>query len=861
MDVMERALNNQNVVKNNDRTLALESLYEKRLHALIISCSGVIYRMSPDWSEMHQLQGNGFFFNTENTKGDWLHDYIHPDDQIHVTLAINKAIQAKSVYQLEHRFLQADGSLRWASSRAIPIMNENGEIVEWFGEAYDITERKKREENLSFLAEISKDLSNLSSANEIMNTIGEKIGRHLNITNCLFAEVNELKDELIVRYAWHHEDDLNVIGERKLSSFVTEEFRKIAREGKTVIINNTQTDRRTNANRYEALNIHTYVSVPFHRDKEWKYLFTITDTIARKWSKGEIELIEEVTNRIFPRLERAYAEEAMRISEEKYRTFFEHISEGLSIFEIIYNSSGNPKDFRYIEINRAYEDHTGLKAINIIGKTLLDVIPDLEQSWIDVLVNVAVSGESIRYENYNQSTQNHYETFVFSPKKDHVALLLRNITERKKLEVELKSQKELFEVVIENMHDALAIYNPMGELIFLNAKSRKMYPHLDEKTTLNSAYNNFQFFDLDHNVLPIEKLPTARVIKGEKIRNEKILIKRPDRNQYTEINATPNFDENGHITSVVVSHRDISDMIQNQQTLKEQQEKLIKTEKEKSETLEAAIKLKDEFLYLITHEFKTPMTVICSALQAIDFICKGDVTERMGRYLNSIKINTNRQLRLVNNLLDITKINSGNIHLKMSNFDIVYVTKSIVKSVEIYASQKRVTINFVSTLAKKEIYIDEEKFERILLNLLSNALKFTTPDTFIYVSVSVVKHDKKNFISIVVKDEGVGIPLEKQKVIFERFGQADTSLSRRAEGTGLGLYLVTLLVRAMGGEISVQSEEGKGSAFTVLLPATKPKLFNEVDISKEIIINNQFNSGDDRIIQAISTEFSDIYFD
>lgn len=288
------------------------------------------------------------------------------------------------------------------------------------------------------------------------------------------------------------------------------------------------------------------------------------------------------------------------------------------------------------------------------------------------------------------------------------------------------------------------------------------------------------------------------------------------------------------------------------------EESLWRAEKEKRETIEAAMKLKDEFLYLISHEFKTPIAVISSALQTIEAVLKDSISERLGRYLNIIKVNTNRQLRLVNNLLDITRYNSGHIKLNNNIRDIVSITKSIVSSIEIFARQKQINLNFMSSLIKKEIYVDDEKFERIILNLLSNALKFTPNGKDVHVSLSITNHKDKEFIGVSVKDEGIGIPIDKQRVIFERFGQADTSLSRRAEGTGLGLYLVNLLIKVMGGEILLDSEPGQGSTFTVLLPIEEPGAFEEKSFCNA---SSQFISYDERVIQAALIEFSDIYFD
>jgi signal transduction histidine kinase len=121
---------------------------EERFRALVTASSDAMYRMSPNWSEMRQLGGGNFIADTEAPRRTWLEEYIPPDDQLHVMAVINKAIQTKSIFELEHRVMRVDGSLGWTFSRAIPLLDANGEIVEWFGAASDITERKLAEEAL-----------------------------------------------------------------------------------------------------------------------------------------------------------------------------------------------------------------------------------------------------------------------------------------------------------------------------------------------------------------------------------------------------------------------------------------------------------------------------------------------------------------------------------------------------------------------------------------------------------------------------------------------------------------------------------------------------------------------------------------
>jgi len=275
----------------------------------------------------------------------------------------------------------------------------------------------------------------------------------------------------------------------------------------------------------------------------------------------------------------------------------------------------------------------------------------------------------------------------------------------------------------------------------------------------------------------------------------------------------------------------------------------ITQEVEQKKYVENLARFKDEFLYSITHEFKTPLVVISAALQAMETLCKDELTDGIKRYLNRIKQNTFRQIRLVNNLLDIARIEAGHIKIFKKNMDIVAVTRLITESVSMFADLKGVKLFFYSDINKKIIAIDEEKYERIMLNLLSNAIKFTPKGNSVYVEVL----SREGYVEIQVKDSGIGIPKDKIKTIFERFGQVDSSMSRNAEGTGIGLSVVRMFVDAMGGKISVISEENVGSTFTVTLPDVITECGYENDCLGDLCDNS--------LIQAIKIEFSDIYFD
>ncbi|MGV3664122.1 MAG: ATP-binding protein [Prosthecobacter sp.] len=183
----------------------------------------------------------------------------------------------------------------------------------------DITERKRREVNLAFLADIAADLSRLSSADEIMQAVGARTGGFLKISSCNFVNVDEARDELKLVHGWTVNAATDVRHPLRIADYLGEEFRPACRAGDTIVVRDTAADPRTDAAAYAGLEISAFVIVPFHRDGEWRHFLAITDAQPRDWRADEVEVFQEVASRVFPRLERARVEEALRESEERQR--------------------------------------------------------------------------------------------------------------------------------------------------------------------------------------------------------------------------------------------------------------------------------------------------------------------------------------------------------------------------------------------------------------------------------------------------------------------------------------------------------------------------------------------------------------
>lgn len=216
----------------------------------------------------------------------------------------------------------------------------------------------------------------------------------------------------------------------------------------------------------------------------------------------------------------------------------------------------------------------------------------------------------------------------------------------------------------------------------------------------------------------------------------------------------------------------------------------------------------------MSHELRTPINVILSALDMMEI--SGFDAEKGEKYAGLIRHNSYRLQRIVSNILDITKVDSGFYKLNMHNYDIVTFTEDTVMSILHYAENKGLKIIFDTEVEEHIVQFDLPSMERVLLNLLSNAIKFTKDGGTIFVNLTMDEEAGKIFID--VKDTGIGIAPENVDTIFDRFIQVNKSTTRDNEGTGIGLSIVKKLMNLMGGDCVVESQLHVGTTFRLVLP-------------------------------------------
>ncbi len=252
----------------------------------------------------------------------------------------------------------------------------------------------------------------------------------------------------------------------------------------------------------------------------------------------------------------------------------------------------------------------------------------------------------------------------------------------------------------------------------------------------------------------------------------------------------------------------------------ERTSELKKAQDQLSETiilLQKAQVQQNRFFANISHEFRTPLTLILGPVKQIILKTKEEKTRDELKVVNK---NANKLLRLVNQLLDLSKLESGNMKLQTKPQNIIPLLKALLQSFCSYAERKKITLEFNFSEDEIIAYIDKDKIEKIITNVFSNALKFTPEGGC--VNVKVCKNG--NTVEISISDNGVGIPKEQLNKIFDRFYQADNRLSKEYEGTGIGLALTKELMELHKGKILVESEEGKGTTFTISIPLGKGHL-------------------------------------
>ncbi|MGL5346175.1 MAG: PAS domain-containing sensor histidine kinase [Peptostreptococcaceae bacterium] len=399
------------------------------------------------------------------------------------------------------------------------------------------------------------------------------------------------------------------------------------------------------------------------------------------------------------------------------------------------------------------------------------------------------------------------------------------------ISIEVTDKLKLREAIEINEKNFLDIANNIHQLIIIRDEKKALYvsPYFEElygfkPDELYEDMNKwYEYWDKVEFIGKVEDYNSKKILN-----NIFRVVKEGKIDKWIHCKTTPILDGNGDLLRKVVILNDITDKIKIEDEIES---------------------LRMEFFSNLSHELRTPINLITSTLQVIsprvDTLDKDD-KEYIHKYLDILNQNALRLIKLVNNLIDTTKIDSGNFDYSPKNQDIISFVENICTSVVEFVEQNGLEIIFDTDTEEKIVGFDLDHMERIILNLISNAIKFNKENGKIEINIST-----KDNIVISVKDEGIGIPKDKQESIFGRFEQVNKKMKKEREGSGIGLSLVSSLVKMHNGNIKLKSKLGEGSEFLITLPDVLVNEDNNIEFENIPPYLNKLNK--------LEVEFSDIY--
>jgi PAS domain S-box-containing protein len=425
----------------------------------------------------------------------------------------------------------------------------------------------------------------------------------------------------------------------------------------------------------------------------------------------------------------------------------------------------------------------------------------------------------------------------------YVVSILRNVTDlaRAKEEIEesyrtlriaqaeVRDERHRLDLIIDSVADPILVTDQEGDIVLMNTPAERLFnaPGVeDEKTLRRVRANGANLTSFVSNVL---------TRSGEQRYRGEIQLADPSSGRPLPVEAVAGtiLSEQGELMWVVTILHDLTEAIEKAKLYEQLKQASVQLERKVQEAtaelaeqnellrrqhieLEQASALKSQFLANMSHEFRTPLNAILGYTHMLLNNVTGPVTEPQRKSLTSIDSNSRHLLALINDILDITRIEAGRMPLNATSFGIGELFEEVQAELEPIIKRSNLSVTTRMRGTVPSIRSDRQKVKQIVLNLLSNALKFT-PAGSVKMTASFDKRAKQ--VAISVKDTGVGIPFADQAKVFEDFRQLDSSPARGYGGTGLGLSICRRLANILGGSIGLESEPGKGSTFTLWLPA------------------------------------------
>ena len=726
---------------------------------------------------------------------DEFFDSIFPED-----LPIQKAASAKQANgensDIEYRIRRPDGSIRWIWDRAFPILDHEGKRIRTAGVSTDITDLKNSQQAL---LELNRDLE---------KRVEERTAEVRQSESTYRALFENSNDGIFIMSPEGIELRANQRG-LEMFGYTQEEWHNIP-SAQLVL----DKDKQHAAEHIQA--VARGEQVPLYERTVIKKDGSLMDVEINlspvRAADGTIVLVQSVVRDIS---DRKRTEEALKASSELFYKFMRYSPIYTFIKEVTQERS------LVLYASQNFFEMIGPPGHDMIGKTMHDLFPP---EFADKITaddwDVVSRGEMVTLEEYLNNRS--YTTIKFPIIEGNRTLLAGytiDITDRKKAEESLRESEERYrkaistaEAVPYSFDYAQNSYTFMGEGIErLTGYTRdEMTPEFLVSLVLESQYQG-DLEGLDSTDFT-RMIRTGEINPTRALRNDFHILDKNGRHRWLSDSSVQVLDEKGLTTGSIGILLDITDRKEAEETLRDSRDQL----RAANAALEKASRMKDEFLASMSHELRTPLTGILGLAEAMQMQTQGSLTEKQLKAMKNIEKCGRHLLELINDILDLSKIEAGKLDIEMGICSVSDVCQSSLQLVKGMAGQKMHNISFKMNSTPILLRVDIRRLKQMLVNLLSNAIKFTPEGK--QIGLEVEANQELKIIRFTVWDQGIGIKPEGIKRLFQPFVQLDSSLSRQYEGTGLGLSLVKRMAELQGGSVQVNSVFGEGSRFSILLP-------------------------------------------
>lgn len=468
-------------------------------------------------------------------------------------------------------------------------------------------------------------------------------------------------------------------------------------------------------------------------------------------------------------------------------------------------------DGKFVTVSPASLSTFGFQPDELTGKRFIDlIIPEDVQETIKAVRAIRAEHGTMNFENRIRRKDGALVTVLWSAywseSERSMFCVARDYTERKLAEEAIKASEKKVRNMIENMLVGLIIITPDGVVKEVNSRVERI----------------FGFTDRQLQGKHIMTLFTESKLYS--------VTNREDRQSFMDNLFHKALDRVGEFDALKSTGEDFPIELSLTEFNTQEGQSYLANILDVSERREVE-RLKKEFVSTVSHELRTPLTSIRGSLTLLNVGALGSLPEQAKKVVNIAERNTIRLIGLINDILDIEKLESGKMDMVFAEVDIASVLERSSESVKAFADQNGVVLEMVPSASK--VFADGDRLVQVLVNLMSNACKFSPKGATVTVAVEEIP----NWIEVKVIDRGRGIPEKFRGLLFQRFQQVEASDAKRKGGTGLGLAICKGIVEAHGGTIGVESEEGKGSVFWFRIPPTQsaPKLI--VPSEKEKIVS------------------------